>query len=197
MRKAVKKLSAFGLALTAGLGVQQAAFAAGAGWFGGITTGVRAVDFDNRNFSGTIDDSLRSRKIYGAYQFNRLVGVEMGAEMGRLQLRDQGLVEPGSLAPGLRPKGWQFSGVGTVSVGQKLGVFGRLGAYRGELDLSPSQASAADGKTKATYGVGLMYDFSENFRVQGGWDRYRLGNEAAAATPGDVDLLTIGLKYKF
>jgi Outer membrane protein beta-barrel domain len=194
--RAITKFSAFGFALASGLVCQPAAFAVGTGWFGGISTGVRTVEFDNRNFSSTIDDTLRSRKIYGAYQFSRLVGVEMGAEMGRLNLRDQGLVEPGSLAPGLRPKGWQFSGVGTVSVGQKLGVFGRLGAYRGELDLSPSQASAADGKTKATYGVGLMYDFSENFRVQGGWDRYRLGNEDSAAT-GDVDLLTIGLKYKF
>ena len=171
-------------------------YAAGANWFGGIDVTGRLADAPN--FSGRIDDHIKSRKIYGAYQINRLLGVEMGADIGRISARDNGLIEPGSLAPGLRPKGWQFSSTGTLPIGQKLGVTGKVGAYRGELDVSASQSINDDGKTKPMYGVGLKYDFSQNFRVQGGWDRYRLGTDNTTID-GDrnIDLLSIGLKYRF
>ena len=171
-------------------------YAAGANWFGGIDVSDRLEDA--RNFSGRIDDNIKSRKIYGAYQINRLLGVEMGADLARVSTRDHGLVEPGSLAPGLKPKGWQFSSIGTLPIGQKLGITGKIGAYRGEVDLSASQSINDDGKTKPLYGVGLKYDFSQNFRVQGGWDRYRLGtNTTTVDGDRNIDLLSIGLKYRF
>ena len=48
------------------------------------------------------------------------------------------------------------------------------------------------------YGVGLKYDFSQNFRVQGGWDRYRLGTDNTTIDGNrNIDLLSIGLKYRF
>ena len=172
--------------------------AAGTSWFGGIDVTNHLPDANLRNFSGSIDDNMKSRRIYGAYQINRLLGVEMGADLGRINVRDNGLVEPGSLAPGLKPKGWQFSSTGTLPIGQKLGVTGKVGAYRGEVDLSANQSIIDDGKTKALYGVGLKYDFSQNFRVQGGWDRYRLGtNTATIDGDRNIDLLSIGLKYRF
>lgn len=174
------------------------AYAAGTSWFGGIDVSNHLPDVNARNFSGNVDDTMKSRKIYGAYQINRLVGVEMGADIGRVSPRDNGLVEPGSLAPGLKPKGWQFSSTGTLPIGQKLGVTGKVGAYRGEVDVSASQSIIDDGKTKALYGVGLKYDFSQNFRVQGGWDRYRLGtNTTTIDGDRNIDLLSIGLKYRF
>ena len=173
-------------------------YAAGTNWFGGIDVSNHLPELSARNFSGNIDDNMKSRKVYGAYQFNRLVAVEMGADIGRVSSRDNGLIEPGSLSPGLKPKGWQFSSVGTLPLGQKLGLTGKVGAYRGEVDLSASQSSIDDGKTKTLYGVGLKYDFSQNFRVQGGWDRYRLGTDKTNID-GDrnIDLLSIGLKYRF
>ena len=174
------------------------AYAAGTNWFGGIDAASHIPEVNARNFSGGVDDNLKSRKIYGAYQINRLLGVEMGADMGRVSSRDNGLIEPGSLAPGLKPKGWQFFSTGTLPIGQKLGVTGKVGAYRGELDLSATQSTNDDGKTKALYGVGLKYDFSQNFRVQGGWDRYRLGtNTLTVDGDRNIDLLSIGLKYRF
>ncbi len=171
-------------------------YAAGANWFGGID--VAGYLPDARNFSGRIDDNIKSRKIYGAYQINRLLGVEMGADIGRISSRDNGLIELGSLARGLRPKGWQFSSTGTLPISQKLGVIGKVGAYRGDLDVSASQSINDDGKTKPMFGVGLKYDFSQNFRVQGGWDRYRLGTDNTTID-GDrnIDLLSIGMKYRF
>ncbi len=185
--------------LLAGLSLAApSSYAAGNNWFGGIDVSNHLPEISAKNFSGSVDDTMKSRKVYGAYQINRLVGVEMGADISRVSPRDNGLIEPGSLAPGLRPKGWQFSSVGTLPIGQKLGVTGKVGAYRGEMDLTASQSINDDGKTKALYGVGLKYDFSQNFRVQGGWDRYRLGTDKTTID-GDrnIDLLSIGMKYRF
>jgi predicted porin len=173
-------------------------YAAGTNWFGGIDVASKFLAKSSQNFSGSIDDTMKSRRIYGAYQINRMLGIEMGADLNRVNVRDNGLVQPGSLSPGLKAKSWQFSSTGTLPIGSKLGVTGKVGAYRGELDFVDSQVSADDGKTKALYGVGLKYDFSQNFRLQGGWDRYRLGTDKTTVD-GDrnIDLLSIGLKYRF
>jgi predicted porin len=180
------------------LGAAPLTFAAGNSWFGGIDVASKFLANNAQNFSGGIDDNVKSRRIYGAYQINRSLAFEMGADISRANVRDNGLVEPGSLAPGLKAKSWQFSSTGTLPIGNKLGVTGKVGAYRGELDYSDNQSIVDDGKTKALYGVGLKYDFSQNFRLQGGWDRYRLGT-SSLASDGDrnIDLLTIGLKYRF
>ncbi len=173
-------------------------YAAGTNWFGGIDVATKFLAKNGQKFSGNVVDTMKSRRIYGAYQINRMLGIEMGADIGRINVRDHGLVEPGSLTPGLKAKSWQFSSTGTLPIGPKFGVTGKIGAYRGELDFADSQTIADDGKTKALYGVGLKYDFSQNFRLQGGWDRYRLGtNTTTVDGDRNIDLLSIGLKYRF
>ena len=172
-------------------------FAAGTDWFSGIVLTRPMSQEDSRAVSARIDDTYKSRRIYGAYQINRTLGVEMVADLPRVDLRDNGLLEPGSLAPG-KAKGWQLSSTGTLPIGKKLGVTGKVGAYRGELDLGPTQATLDDGKTKAIYGLGVQYDVTHNFRLQGGWDRYYLGTPSQTPeAQRNIDLLSIGLKYKF
>jgi Outer membrane protein beta-barrel domain len=186
--------------LTAGtliaFGASTIALSAGTGWFGGIGTARPALEFESAKISGSVSDSYASRKLYGAYRFSRNWGLEMGADLGYQNARDVGLIDPEAYVPGLRPRGWELSGTGTWSFGQKFGVIGRLGAYRGEVDVNPNQQGSVDGRTRATFGLGMKYDFTQNFRLQGGWDRYRLG---ATSDTGDqaIDLLSIGLKYKF
>ena len=173
--------------------------AAGTDWFSGIVLTRSLSQEDARSVSSRIDDSYKSRRIYGAYQINRNLGVEVGADLSRVESRDNGLQEPGSLSPNPKAKGWQFSSTGTIPLGRKLGVTGKVGAYRGELDLGPTQATLDDGKTKAIYGLGVQYDITHNFRLQGGWDRYQLAvpNQQTPDNQRSIDLLTIGLKYKF
>jgi hypothetical protein len=91
---------------------------------------------------------------------------------------------------------FRLAGVGTWSLGDKFGVTGRLGAYRGDVDAGTVYRLTPDAGLHPTYGMGLRYDVSANLRLQGGWDRYHLGQ---SLHPGDsgVDLLTIGLKYRF
>ncbi len=173
-------------------------YGAGTNWFGGIDVATKFLAKSGQNFSGSVNDTMKSRRIYGAFQINRMLGIEMGADIDRVNVRDNGLVEPGSLSPGLKAKSWQFSSTGTLPIGAKFGFTGKVGAYHGEVNFADSQAIADDGKTKALYGVGVKYDFSQNFRLQGGWDRYRLGTDDTTVD-GDrnIDLLSIGLKYRF
>ncbi|MEO6023656.1 MAG: outer membrane beta-barrel protein [Burkholderiales bacterium] len=178
--------------------VSPMTFAAGTDWFSGIVLTRPMSQEDARAVSARIDDTYKSRRIYGAYQISRALGLEVGADLPRIELRDNGLFEPGSLAPGAKAKGWQLSSTGTLPIGRKLGVTGKVGAYRGELDLGPTQATLDDGKTKAIYGLGVQYDVTQNFRLQGGWDRYYLGTQnQTPEAQRNIDLLTIGLKYKF
>jgi hypothetical protein len=169
------------------------------GWFGGIGTVRPTQEFESRNAIGSVADSYSARKIYGAYQFSRSWGVEMGADLAYQGRRDWGLGDPKTYALDGSTRGWEFAGTGTWALSKRLGLTGKVGAYGGELNLTPNQGSALDGKTRAVLGVGLKYDFSSNFRLQGGWDRYRLGTTSAAddGRSADVDLLSIGLKYKF
>jgi len=95
-------------------------------------------------------------------------------------------------------KDFRYTGSKTWVVGDKLGVTGRLGAFN-SAEVDPSNNGyklGSDMALRPTYGMGIRYDVSTNLRLQGGWDRYHLG---PTLRPGDgeVDLLTIGLKYRF
>jgi hypothetical protein len=171
--------------------------AAGTGWFGGLGTARPSVDFESKNVSGSVSDTYVSRKLSTSYRLSRAWGLEMGADLG-VQGGSEAMVFQNETAlPSFRTKAWELSGTGTWSIGPKFGVVGKLGAYRGELSITPNQTDLPDGKTRATFGVGVKYDVSRNFRLQGGWDRYRLGPAATADGIERVDLLSIGLKYKF
>ena len=93
-------------------------------------------------------------------------------------------------------RNFRLSGVGVWSLGENFGVTGRVGAYQGDVELGNGYRDNVSAVIHPTYGMGLRYDVSANLRVQGGWDRYHLGQ---SLRPGDggVDLLTIGLKYRF
>ncbi len=154
------------------------------------------MDFHSSGVSGGVTDGAASRKIYGAYRFGRAWSLEMGTDLPYSNMRDVSLMDPSNLSSSYRPKAWELAGTGTWSISRKLGLVGRLGAYSGDVDLTPGQLEAADRRARATYGLGLKYDFTSNFRVQGGWDHYRLGQPSASGED-NVDLLSIGLKYKF
>ena len=177
------------LALLAGSGGAQAA----EGWFGGLQVAPwisRADALLNLDHGS----DLPARKVRGSV-----------LPMAPTRRFDVELAYAESNAEGAasinRPTGSQrdfrVAGVGTWSLNDNLGVTGRLGAYRGDVDASTLYRLTPDGNSlHPTIGMGLRYDISSNLRLQGGWDRYHLG---VSLHPGDggVDLLSIGLKYRF
>jgi len=95
-------------------------------------------------------------------------------------------------------KDFRFTNSKTWVVGDKLGVTGRIGAYN-SAEIDPSNNGyklGGDSAFRPTYGMGIRYDVNSSLRLQGGWDRYHLGTSIRPGD-GEVDLLTIGLKYRF
>ena len=95
-------------------------------------------------------------------------------------------------------KDFRLTSSKTWAMGDKFGVTGRIGAFN-SAEIDPSNNGyklGGDSAYRPTYGMGLRYDINSSLRLQGGWDRYHL---STSLRPGDgeVDLLTIGLKYRF
>lgn len=167
------------------------------GWFSGINAAsLVARQIDNGRLSGRGDSGDQGERLSGSLRINRNLNFEMGyADFPKVG-SDGSSPIPINPTSSIKAHGWQFLGVGTVPLSERFGLFGRVGAYRGDRELNANFGNGAD-VTQATYGMGLKYDFTSNFRVQGAWDRYRLGVRPGSGDVQDVDLLTIGLKYKF
>ena len=52
-------------------------YAAGTNWFGGIDVANKFWAKNSQNFSGSVDDKMKSRKIYGAFDAANLVEQEV------------------------------------------------------------------------------------------------------------------------
>jgi opacity protein-like surface antigen len=180
--------AATGLALLA----SGAASAANPGWFGGIRIGTPGVDVPVANLAEEPDATLTV--------FRFPIRLKLGMEIG---LRDQAVssavVPPGVglRLPGDDHFGWQVLGIGSVPITKNWGVFGKLGAYRWQQDLGSNFTSIGTTEARPTYGLGLKYDFTGNLSVSGEWDRYQLGPGSGTRSDAEIDLLSIGLKYRF
>ena len=160
------------------------AMAATDGWFGGIQVAPWIDRSDALLNLDRLDAPLRKRA--GALAARRF-DVEFAY--------GDPATAPVGATPANGGRDFRLAGVGTWSLGEAVGLTGRVGAYRGDVDASTLYRLTPDASLHPTYGMGLRFDVSANLRLQGGWDRYHLGPSLRA---GDgVDLLTIGLKYRF
>jgi len=140
------------------------------------------------------DDKDAAWKLFGGYRFSRNFAAELGYS-------DLGRAKASSVAGDTEAKGaaWELSGIGSIPF-DAFSVFGRLGAYRGQSELS-GLASGDKVTWNATYGAGVQYDFNRALGVRGEWQRYaslKLRDAATGAeTEPDVDVLGVSLLYRF
>jgi OOP family OmpA-OmpF porin len=129
------------------------------------------------------DEKDTAWRILGGYQFNRYFAAELG-------YHDLG--EVSAPAGAVEGTAWELVGIGAYPIVDKLSVYGKLGAYRGELEAPGAEETNSD----LTYGVGLQYDVLKNVGVRGEWQRYnKMGGGAIDET--DVDVLSVGVVYRF
>jgi hypothetical protein len=165
-------------------------FAANPGWFGGIRIGTPSVDAPLVNLAEEPDATLTV--------FRFPIRLKLGMELGFSERNDAtDLSGTGLKLPAEDRFGWQVLGVGSVPITKNWGVFGKIGAYRWNQELTSNFSSVVGTDPQPTYGLGLKYDFSRNFTVSGEWDRYQLGPSNGARPDSEIDLLSIGLKYRF
>lgn len=209
--KTVGTLGLVGCAVVAG----PFAMADDAGWYGGINAGQsRATIDDARITSGllgsgfttsSIADSDRDTgyKLYGGYRVNKNFAIEGGYfNLGTFGFRAT-TVPAGTLSGNIKLQGLNLDAVGILPITEKFSAFGRIGLnYADTVDSFTSTGAVtvlnpnpSKKETNLKVGLGVQYDFTESLAMRAEIERYRIND--AVGNKGDIDLVSIGLVYRF
>lgn len=185
------------------------------GWYGGLSAGTSTSKIDDARItsgllgtgistSSIVDrDQDHGYKVFGGYSFNKNFAVEGGYfDLGKFGFTAN-TVPTGTLNGNIRLRGLNLDMVGTLPVSERLSVIGRLGLNYAEaaddftgtgavnvLNPNPSKRD-----TNPKIGIGLQYDFTESVGLRLEAERYRVND--AVGNRGDIDLLTLGLVFRF
>ena len=138
-----------------------------------VATGVCALPT-----AGIAQTSMADRHWYvGGHQFNQNIAAEFG-------YIDFGDVSGGSA----KGKAFDLVGVGTIPLGNRFGVYGKLGFAWSEVKGFGQNESGLD----LTYGFGASFDLSPTVTFRGEWQKYPDAGDALT----DIDVLSIGVIFR-
>lgn len=204
-------LGVAGLAALSGTG----AWAQDAGWYGGASLGRSAATIDDARINSSLlgsgfsataiadDDRSTGFKAFGGYRINKNFAVEGGYfDLGKFGYTAT-TVPAGTLNGSIKLRGLNLDLVGIVPLTEKFSVFGRAGLNHAQARNSFSGTGAVlvtnpnPRKTATHYklGLGLQYALSESLAVRAEAERYRIND--AVGNRGHVDLVSVGLIYRF
>jgi len=128
-------------------------------------------------------------KVYAGGKLSEVLGLEVG-------YTDFGTIR----ASGGQTDAWAIpvSLVVGVPMGERFGIFGKVGGLYGRTDVDVSPTSLFDRGHKSgwgwTYGVGATAGLTQNLQLRVDWDRYELDFVGGRR---DVDMLSAGLQLRF
>jgi OmpA-OmpF porin, OOP family len=191
------------------------AIAQDAGFYAGANVGRSLATIDDARISSglqagglatsSISDRDRSHgfKLYGGYQLNKNFAVEGGYfDLGKFGYTAT-TVPAGTLTGDMKVKGLNMDLVGSVPLSEKFSVFGRAGLNYAQAKDSFSSTGAvrvtnpSPSKSGTNYklGLGVQYAITEALALRGEAERYRVND--AVGNKGHIDLLSVGLVYRF
>ena len=166
-----------------------------------ITSGLLGSGFTTTSL--TNDDRDTGYKIFGGYQFNKNFALEGGYfDLGEFGYTATTL-PAGTLNGNIKLKGLNLDAVGILPITEKFSAFGRVGvnyaqakdSFTGTGAVSVSNPNPSKNDTNYKYGLGLQYAFTESLAVRAEAERYRIDD--AVGNKGDIDLISVGLIYRF
>ncbi len=93
----------------------------------------------------------------------------------------------------MKTSGLNISAVGTIPLGSGFALFGKAGLFAWESEANDVTGgvpfSGKEDGTDLSFGIGASYDFTKNFAIRAEWERFK--------AVGDIDLLSVGIVYKF
>lgn len=212
--KYAKASGTLGLLVLAGMASPIAA-AADSAWYVGASVGQSRATMDDQGISDgllgggftttSISENERDLgfKVLGGYKFSKYFALEGGYfDLGKFDFTAT-TVPAGTLNGSIKPRGLNFDGIGILPFTDKFSAFGRVGVIYAEAKDSFSGTGAVnvldpDRSKRATnykLGLGLQYDFTESFGMRAEAERYRIDD--AVGNKGDIDLISLGLVYRF
>jgi len=195
----LKKTTIAALLAASGLAISSASMAQGkpadTGWYAGVSLGQSSASDGCNGVSGagvSCEDTDTAFKIFGGYKVNRNFGVELGyTDLGKVS------ASGGGVTASIETTALELVGVGSYPINNQFSIYGKLGFYRAATKLKSNVGVSADeNNTDLTYGLGVQYNFTGNLGVRGEWQRY---SSVGGGDIGDsdVDVLSVGLVYKF
>jgi OOP family OmpA-OmpF porin len=185
------------------------------GWYIGANVGQSRSIIDNDRIIGGLQKqgfattSISKQeydvayKAFGGYQLNQYFALEGGYfDLGQFDFTANTL-PTGTLNGKIRLRGFNFDAVGFIPFTEKFTAFGRVGlteayardSFNGSgsivvLDHHPSKQAL-----NYKFGLGLQYDITRSLATRLEAERYRIDD--AIGNKGDIDLLSVGLVYRF
>lgn len=141
--------------------------------------------------TGSADDSDTAYKIFGGYNFNKNIGVELAyVDLGEVSFN--GTVGATPVNGKIDTQGFNISAVFTAPINDRFSIFGKVGAFAWDADFAASsaavRATASGSSTDFSAGLGAAYNFNKNLSVR---TEYEYFDDV------DANLWTVGLAYKF
>jgi OOP family OmpA-OmpF porin len=138
-------------------------------------------------------------KAFGGYQFTPRWGVEAEyLDAGRTKAN--GTYRGFPTNADAKVTGLGLVGTGTFPVATQFDLFAKLGVFRGTVKSSATVGTATTTltghSTKATFGGGAKWNFSQNWAARLEWERFSKVGDSTTGT-SDIDLLSVGIQYKF
>ena len=192
MNKAKQGLAVVGLA--SAMMLAGPALAQDTGFYAGLSIGQSSADVDCTGAT-TCDDKDSAWKILGGYRFNRNLAVEFGyTDLGAVSASD------GVDSVKIESTAFELVAVGSFPIAEKFSLLGKIGMYRGETDGTVSgsvSGSVSESNTDLTFGVGVQWDFTKNLAARAEWQRYSDVGGGDIGDSADVDVMSIGVIWKF
>jgi len=191
------------------------ALAEDTGWYGGINFGQSSANIDDSRISSrlvaggatsasvTDDDRDTGYKVFGGYRFNRNFALEGGYfDLGKFGYTAT-TVPAGTLTGSIKLRGLNLDVVGIVPINEKFSAFGRIGlnhaeardSFTGTGSVTVTNPNPSKRDTNYKFGLGIQYDFTPSLGMRVEAERYRIND--AVGSKGDVDLVSVGLIYRF
>jgi OmpA-OmpF porin, OOP family len=179
------------------------------GWFVGMSLGRNNSNLttDAPGIQSTNQEERDAGyKLWGGYRFTPYLGAELGLlDMGKTSNAGTSACVTTPCAANysqqIKSRALQMVGTGSLPLGNKIGVFGKLGATYSNTENNCVVGSFTCGSNSRsadlTYGLGLSYDLAKNFNIRSEWERMRLGDQSRLGDGGRVDFFTIGAGYRF
>lgn len=211
LARASRTLGLVALAVIAG----PFAVADDSGWYGAINIGQSRANIDDTRITGgllaggvtaasiTDDDHHFGYKVSGGYRFHQYFALEGGYfDLGKFGFTAT-TTPAGTLSGTIEIKGVNLDAVGMLPFTDKFSAFGRFGVnyaeakdfFAGTGSVNVPNPNRKERTANYKFGLGLEYDFTKHLGLRAEAERYRIND--AVGNKGDIDLVSLGLVYRF
>lgn len=193
----------------------QSVIAADSGWYSGVNLGHSRARVAEAKISSNLlgagltmtsineDSRDTGYKLFGGYQFNEYFALEGGYfDLSKFGYTATTL-PVGTLRGDIKLRGINLDVMGILPLSKKFSAFGRVGLNYAEARDSFIGSGAVNvlnvyprkRDTNIKFGLGVQYDFTQALGLRVEAERYRIND--AVGSKGDIDLISLGLIYRF